>query len=89
MKGVIFVNEQDNIMLDTINLLLQKIEKIANPDKTYSGIVTEVLQNGYYQVEMKDSIHKIKSGFTYTVGERVNVLFIQSNKNNLYLYPNK
>lgn len=58
-------------------------------DQTRTGLVTEILTNNKYRVQVQGDTYTIKSQFCYAVGERVFVLFPCGRSTDLYLYPNK
>lgn len=58
-------------------------------DQTKVGRVIEILENNKYKVQIRDHTYTIKSLFTYSVNERVFVLFPCGNDTDLYIYPNK
>lgn len=57
-------------------------------DQSKYGRVTEVSGNTY-KVQIQGDTYTIKSLFSFSVGERVLVLFPCGSKKDLYIYPNK
>lgn len=75
-------------LLDAISTVVKKMGYYF--DITKRGRITEVLPNHRYRVAVQGKTHTIKSNFTYSVGERVFVLYPQGmDTDDLYIYPNR
>lgn len=79
--------KHNKYILDAIDIVLKNTK--FNFDQTKVGRVTEVLDNNRYKVLIQGKTRTIRSEFTYSVGERVFVLFPSGSEQNLYIYPNK
>ena len=79
--------KHNKYILEAIEVVLKNTR--FNYDQTKIGRVVEVLDNNRYKVLIQGNTKTIKSEFSYSVGERVFVLFPSGNDTSLYIYPNR
>lgn len=81
------MNPTKEKLLEAMTIIVQSMQ--MSFDQSKYGRITERLYNNTYRVQIQGDTYTIKSLFSFSVGERVLVLFPCGNKKDLYIYPNK
>lgn len=75
------------IMSSKINDAIEKSIASSSFDRSIQGIVKTSLGGGYFEIEVKNKIYRVKTDFGLLINQVVTIIVPQNNPSNMYILP--